>query len=520
MMLVAGCQQASTPDFSADRFAAHVRALSDDAMAGRRPGTPGYDRAGAWVAGEFERLGLVAVPGLDSFYQPVPMIETTPQRASLTIEGAVALTMDAADQVLALPDHQPQSATVTARAVFAGHGVVAAEFGVDDYAGLDVGGTIVVVRDGAPASLGRDERSYFGMLRTKAREAAAHGAVGLVVLSDKEGEDFRREAAHQVRPWFSWRRRAGEAPAPESALRVTLLLSAEAGAALLEGEGGDAGGTRGFEFRRQLTLAQDNLNRPVESANVIGMLPGSDPEFAHEYVLVMAHLDHLGTDPARAGDRIFNGAMDNATGIATMLEVARAIAGANRGPRRSILFLADTGDETGYAGVDYLAQHLPVPARSVVAALNIDMPYLLFPLRGEGGGIFLYGDKHSTLGARAVDAAARLGIATLPVPDVESTRFPLSDHIPLTERGIPALRIKPGYRMEDPLHRRQRVLAFKERHYHQVSDNIGQPINYQAGADYAAIHYALARDLADSGDRPRWNAASFLARRFARGGGR
>lgn len=505
---------------STGRFAADVRILSDDAMGGRKPGTPGYDRASAYVAAEFEKMGLVPVPTLRDFHQRVPMTETISRRASLAVKESAGAVLDSPDQVVALPDNQGRSDKVTARAVFAGYGIVAPDLGIDDYAGLDVTGSIVVIRDGAPADIGRDAQSYFAMLRTKAREAARRGAVGMVILSGKVGAEFRRMAVHHPRSWFSWRRAAGEAPAPESVLRVTLLLSADAGARLMAGESGNAAEWQGFEMQRRLTLTQDNVTRPAESANVIGLLPGSDPVLAREYVLVMAHLDHLGTDPARAGDRIFNGAIDNASGVATVLAVARAFTSSENRPRRSILFLATTGEETGFSGTDYFAHHLPVPAGAILGALNIDMPYLLFPLHGEGGGIFLYGDEHSDLGARAAAAAARLDIAVLSVPQVESTRFPNSDQAPLTELGVPALRMKPGYLLEDPLHRRQRVAAFREQHYHQVSDDIGQAIDYQAGADYAAVHYELARDIADRTDRPRWNPDSFLARRFANRGAR
>lgn len=502
------------PAISADRFAADVRVLSDDAMAGRQPGTPGYDRAAGYVKAEFERMGLVPPPTQASFYQRVPMTETTAGSASIAIEGSTRIVLNTSDQVIALPDNQGRSARVTARAVVAGYGIAAPEFGIDDYANVKVAGKIVVVRDGAPASLDRDAQSYFSMLRTKAREAARRGAVGLVILSGKTGAEFHQITAHHPRDWFSWRRADKEARAPESALRVMLLLSAEADAKLMAGEAGDIAGRQSFEMRQRLTLTQVNVTRLAESANVIGLLPGSDPVLAHEYVLMMAHLDHLGTDPNRAGDKIFNGAMDNAAGVATILAVARAFMNSER-PRRSILFLATTGEETGFSGTDYFAHHLPVPAKALIGALNIDMPYLLFPLRGEGGGMFLYGDDHSDLGSRVAAAAARLDIAILPVPQVESTRFPNSDQAPLTELGIPALRMKPGYRLEDPLHRRQKVAAFREQHYHQVSDDVCQAIDYQAGADYAVVHYDLARDLADRTERPRWNPDSFLARRFA-----
>jgi Zn-dependent M28 family amino/carboxypeptidase len=243
------------------------------------------------------------------------------------------------------------------------------------------------------------------------------------------------------------------------------------------------------------------------SPNVLGLIPGSDPALRDEVVILMAHLDHVGVRETKGGDGIINGAMDNAAGVAIVLEVARTFASSETRPRRSILFLAVTGEESGLLGTFYFASHPPVSLERIVGVVNLDMPLLTFNFTD----IVAFGAEHSTLGAAAAKAAAAGGAHLSPDPMPAEGIFTRSDHYALVRKGVPALFMTPGFEGQGETAWK----TFLGEHYHQPSDDLSQPFNWPAAARFAQITCGLVRDIANATERPRWNKGDFFGDTFA-----
>ncbi len=248
----------------------------------------------------------------------------------------------------------------------------------------------------------------------------------------------------------------------------------------------------------------------MHSPNVVAVLPGSDPALKDEYVLLMAHLDHDGVDQSVPGpDKIYNGAMDNAAGVATLIEAAHAMVESGTRPKRSILFAAVTAEEDGLLGSDYLSRHPVVKDGKVVAVVNLDMPVLLYDFTD----VIAFGAEHSTLGAIVARAAGRDNVTLSPDPIPEQGIFTRSDHYNFVERGIPSVFLVTGYAGDG----KKVNDDFEANHYHQVSDDLKLPFNWQAGAKFARINYLIAREIADAPEAPRWYSDSFFGNLFASG---
>lgn len=249
--------------------------------------------------------------------------------------------------------------------------------------------------------------------------------------------------------------------------------------------------------------------RTYKAPNVIGVLPGSDPVLKNEYVVLSAHLDHVGTDPLRAGDKIYNGAMDNASGVATMLETARVFAGSKHRPKRSILFVALAGEESGLLGSNYLARNPVVGTGKVVANVNLDMPILLYDFQD----VIAFGGEHSTMGEVTARAGASMGVSVSPDPMPEEDFFERSDHYSFVKVGVPSIFLMTGFRNGGE----KAFRTFLAKNYHQPSDQTDLPFNWEAGAKFARLNYLIARDVADAPEAPRWYEGNRYGDRFARG---
>lgn len=249
--------------------------------------------------------------------------------------------------------------------------------------------------------------------------------------------------------------------------------------------------------------------RTYKAPNVIGILPGSDPVLKNEYVVLSAHLDHVGTDPLRAGDKIYNGAMDNASGVATMLETARAFAGSKQRPKRSILFVALAGEENGLLGSNHLARNPVVGAGKVVANVNLDMPILLYDFQD----VIAFGGEHSTMGEITARAGASMGVSVSPDPMPEEDFFERSDHYSFVKVGVPSIFLMTGFKNGGE----KAFRAFLAKNYHQPSDQTDLPFNWEAGAKFARLNYLIARDVADAPEAPRWYEGNRYGNRFAKG---
>jgi hypothetical protein len=508
---------AQAPDFSPEAFRAHVAFLADDLLEGREPGTRGYDLAARYVATRLEALGLRPAGEDGSWYQQVPLVRhglggsPTLSAAEVTIrhgEGAF-FRATGGSEALALD----------APAVFAGHGIDLPARGFDDYRGLDVRGKVVVVLPGVPNGTPSDVGAH--LQSDKARMAALRGAIGLIELRPASNRPPSPALlAALSRPVTAVADPAGNPVTDAPGLRFSVSLEIPQALRLFAGDSArlqQAGAraaagqrVRGFQLRRPLRITHDAppARTAFTSPNVVAVLPGSDPALAGEYVVLMAHLDHLGIrqsgDPA--SDRIRNGAMDNATGIATLIEVARQMSEAGNRPRRSILFAAVTAEELGLLGAQHLASN-PVVDGRIVGLVNLDMPVLTYNFTD----VIAFGAEHSTLGPIVRRAAAGMGVALTDDPLPEQGLFTRSDHYMFVQKGIPSVFLMTGFAGEGE----RRFREFLGTRYHSPADDLTLPFDWGAGARFAELNYRIAREIADSEQAPLWYRDSFFGHVFA-----
>jgi hypothetical protein len=394
-----------------------------------------------------------------------------------------------------------------APAVFAGYGLDAPGLGLDDYRGLDVSGKIVVAFDGTPPGLRSDVAAHLDS--DKRRAAAARGAIGLILVRRNAAD--RQNRGRPGEPGMTWLRQDGTPFTDAPGLRFVATANESLAAALFEGARRPLATLRrqarprGFALPRPLSIERDSVNTATRSTNVVAILPGTDPALANEYVLLMAHLDGIGIQPgtAEGEDRIRNGAMDNATGIATLIEVARQMSQDGNRPRRPILFAAVTAEEKGLLGAQYLARNPVVGDGRVVGVVNLDMPVLTYDFQD----VIAFGAEHSTIGPLVEQAARSVNVALTPDPLPEQGLFTRSDHYMFVREGIPAVFLMTGFAGEGE----REFRGFLGGRYHSPGDDISQRFDWTAGARFAELNYRIARAIADSDEAPRWNPDSFFA---------
>ena len=314
---------------------------------------------------------------------------------------------------------------------------------------------------------------------------------------------------------MSWVGEDGLPDGYQPSLRGAAYLHPEAAAVLFRGSSVpleqvfqadlDQQPVTGFDLGVRVSLARKSSYRRLESPNVIAVIEGSDPVLKGEYLVYSGHLDHLGVVANEEGvEEIYNGAMDNAAGIATLLETARILSGEK--PKRSVLFLAVTGEEKFLLGSGYFAKNPTVPIDSIVANINLDMPLFTYPF----SDVVAFGAHNSTLKGYVERAAASAGIALSPDPMPEQGLFTRSDHYRLVQEGVPAVFLVTGFNSKDPeIDAGQVFQAHLKEHYHKPSDDTNLPIDYEAGALFTEIN------ICNSRERPRWNEGDFFGRAFA-----
>ena len=516
-------------DPAALRISRDVAILADDKMEGRETGTRGYALASDHVAKRYAEIGLRPAGDDGGFFQQVPLLQSTRQREGARFEVArngrsIALRFQ--DQFLPQADFDASSSEVTAPAVFVGQGVHAPGLEHDDYAGLDLHGKIAVLFNGAPASFDNDRRAFYSSRREKLRELVARGAVGAVFVSTAEDEarsPWERGAMDWDRPSMRLRGEDGSAIDSFPALKVVAAVSAAAADLVFADSDKSAaelfaaaskGELKGFALPGTLTLASRSHIVLAESRNVVGLLPGSDASLANEYVVYTAHLDHIGIGKPVKGDSINNGALDNALGVAIMLEAAQQLVDGKALPKRSQLFVAVTGEEKGLLGAEWFASHPTVPREALVANINMDMPVLMAPTTD----VVPIGVEHSSLKAALDDAAKDVGVALSPDPFPEESVFIRSDQYAFIRAGIPAVYLTGGVIPADKTNVRDPKLAlrfFLRNCYHQPCDDAtSQPIQYGDAVRLARLNARIGQLVGDAPQRPTWNTGDFFGERF------
>ena len=538
---VTGCVSSTAPKSaavqpaaSAKAIEAHMQFLASDELAGRETGSKEHEIASLYIATQLQALGLLPAGENGSYFQRVPL-----RKARLAQDSArFTLHVDGKDTELSYPKafftgpsmQYPQT-DVTAPLVFAGYGLVSKEFALDDYAGLDVKGKIVVLLAGRPDSLPSEEAAHLNSLKTKL--AAERGAVGIITIHTPKQEKTRPYATSLLylnAPSMEWLQadgtpadsypdlKAGAYVHPDAA--ASLFVKAEHSLADIFTQLENKQNPVGFELGVTASLSRRSTHEQISSPNVIAMLPGSDPVLKDEYVVITAHSDHIGlANDLRTDDKINNGAMDNAAGVSILLETARLFAALPQAPKRSILFVVVTGEEKGLLGADYFANNPTKPIDKLVANVNLDMPVLLYPF----ADMVAFGANHSSLGKVVERAAAKEGIALSPDPMPEQAIFTRSDHYTLVKKGVPAVFLMTGFKSQDPSQDGGKIWgSFFAKHYHKPSDDIPSlikdygAIRYDAGAVFANINYNIALDIANTEQRPYWLKQSFFSGVFGK----
>ena len=525
-------QSAASDEAQGKVWWAHVQKLADPSMNGRLTGSEDYLRAAAYVVEQFKAYGL-APAGVDGgFYQPVKFdvqrVDASKSSMKLVVDGKVTPLVLGEDAILG--SRSAQLKNVDAPLVFIGYGLHLPESKHDDFNSAEVPlsalkGKIVVYINGGPADLPGPLKSY---ARTApfAKALLEAGAVGSISIPTPKSMDF------------GWQRVASSASQP--GMRLAVAPDADAVAAKhpaladvhstmfsatfnpAQAEKLFAG--TGHPFAELLALADAQKPLPrfalgkslmatvagetshVVSPNIVGELRGSDPTLAKEYVLVSAHLDHLGVGAPINGKTIYSGAMDDASGVATVLETAKKFSAAKTRSKRSVLFVIFTAEEKGLLGSRYFAGHPTVPESKIVADLNLDMFMPLFALKK----LHVQGLDESTLGddAKKVGAAHGIVIAADPEPDRNS--FIRTDQYSFVQAGVPALAMKFGWTMGSPEYKAWR--AWLAQRYHSTDDDLTQPVDLVAAAQFNDFFADLARAVADDPARPHYLDSSFFRR--------
>ena len=521
LLAVAAPLQAATPtaadSASAQRVRADVEFLASDSLEGRDTGSRGYLIAADYVASQFRAIGLEPAGEKGGWFQQVPFRRAsfeTPPRMTLTV-GGKTVALEQGKDAGVRPSVTAKTRNLTAGFVFVGYGLKDPRHGFDDYRGLNLKGKIAVALAGTPKGLPSEIEAHLNA--SKDRMAAEAGAVGFVEIGDGGRPNSLRRYNRPLIDWVDTNGRAGSTPA---GIVLQLGLSKEIAERLFEGAPrslasvqSDAKrdgkpGPRGFALRPTLTVQAESKWEDFTSPEVIALLKGSDPTLAAEHVVLMGHLDHLGVKPdAKPGeDAIYNGALDNAAGVATMLEAARLFAAQPVRPKRSILFIANTGEERGLLGADYYAGHPTVPASSIVGLVDLDMPLLLYPFTD----VTAFGADHSTIGAVVAEAGRSMGVSVSPDPMPEEAIFTRSDHYQFVRRGVPAVLLMTGHANGG----KDIWNSWLNKIYHSPQDDLTQKIDWDAGARYALLNYRISRAMADAPTRPMWLQGDYFGDLF------
>jgi Zn-dependent M28 family amino/carboxypeptidase len=508
----------SAADTGGKRWWSYVEALANDGMQGRQTGSPEHRKAAEYVASQFQQAGL-SPAATDGYLQPVKF----DVRRIVESQSSLELVRDGKAERLVLGD----DATVGLRTnpadavdgplVFAGYGLAVPEMKFDDFAGLDLKGKIAVTISGGPSSIPGNLRAHYGSAAERGKFLEQAGAIGVVTIQNPGSADvpWARSSLARLQESMSL---TDPGLVDMKSVRLTVTVNAAHADKWLAGSGhtiaellklADAGQPLPrFPLKASLRAKVTVERRQVESQNVVAAIQGTDPALKNEYVVLSAHLDHVGVGEPIKGDRIYNGAMDDASGVASLLEIARSLRDAKTMLRRSLLFVVVTGEEKGLLGSRYFAAHPTVDAKHMVADLNMDMFLPLYPMRL----LTVYGLGESDLGADVRKVAAAMKVEVQDDPAPQRNVFVRSDQYNFIRRGIPAVMIAFGSRKGSPEEAAEK--AWLTNRYHAPSDDLSQPVDLPAAAAYNQFMTTLATTVANETARPQWKPESFF-RRFA-----
>jgi hypothetical protein len=511
---------------SADAIRADMRFLADDGLEGRGTATRGHELAAKYMATRFEGMGLQPAGDNNSYFQSVPVrsLRTDVAKSSLAItRNGTPLSLTSHVDFIIEPDPVAPDVSVDGPVVFAGFGITAPNQNYDDYKSLDVKGKIVALAQGAP-NFPSSIKAHYSAFEVKAKIAADHGAVGIIAIEDPVSEamyPFAKFVRDLANPEFRWLDKQSRPNDYLPEIKAGVFLSIDATRQLFEGSGHSAdeifkgakdGKLSAFPLPVTAKIHVVTESKDLHSPNVVAKLEGSDPILKGEYLVYTAHLDHLGIGEPIKGDAIYNGALDNASGSATILEVAQAFARMNPRPRRSILFVSVTGEEAGELGSEYFAHYPTVAKHSIVADINIDEVFLLYPLQD----VIAFGAEHTSLESVIQRAAKRMGIVESPDPMPEQVVFIRSDQYSFVKQGIPAVMPSPGFKSDNPkINAFQIATKWMDDTYHEPNDDMNQPnLDFNAAAQFARFTFLCGYYVTQDTPRPTWNKGDFFGDQY------
>jgi Zn-dependent M28 family amino/carboxypeptidase len=490
-----------------EHIRAHVRFLSHDLLEGRGTGQRGGDIAGEYIATQFALYGLKPAGNNGTYMQKVPMVGITPgpeTTFSLVPASGDPVELRPLDEYVGYDNTQQPESDVDAAIVYVGYGIEAPEYKWDDYKGVDVKGKVLLMLVNEPASddatfFKGKALTYYGRWTYKYEEAARKGAVGVILIHRTDMASYPWEVVRNSNSGEKSFLKLDGTPHLKIASWVQLEVArklAAMGSMDLDRMIADAQSREFHPVALPVNLKAHMVSklRKFESNNVLGMLAGADPKLKQEAVMYTAHYDHLGIRPDMAGDNIYNGADDNATGCGIVLELARVFAEAAQKPRRSVLFASVTAEEQGLLGSEYLGKHLPIPAGKITLDLNYDD----IPPLGSPEEVEVSGSERTTFYPAVEATAKEFRLAIRPDSRPEAGHYYRSDHFSLARVGIPAFSINEGmkYKGHDIAWGMQQADEYTTKHYHQPSDEYHSDMNFTGDAAMARFGFALGWEAA------------------------
>ena len=521
--------QAQIQDVSGSKIKAHVKFLSSDLLEGRGVGTRGGDLAAEYIASQFAVAGAKPAGDGGTYFQRVPLVGVTTQADSTLVatSGGKSASFEWQKEFVGGSHRQQTNEKFDAEVVFVGHGIVAPEEHWNDFKDVDVRGKIIVLFTNEPQPENPEvfkgkTLTYYGRWTYKYEQAVRMGALGALIIHTTPTAGYGWEVVRN-----SWSKEDPQVrlEAGKPALALAGWMTQDAGQKLfaMAGKTVDemlrAADSRDFRPMPLGIRLRGNFNakvRPIESKNVVAVVPGSDSRLKHEYVIFTAHWDHLGVALAVNGDTIYNGAIDNATGCGILLETARAWAAMEQKPRRSALFLSVTAEEAGLRGSEYYGQHPLVPLGKTAVDINYDA---LYPW-GRTKDIVTLGADRTTVWPIVQEAAQRYQYEIQPDPRPEQGSYYRSDHFMLARVGVPSFSVKTGALIfgKSPAYSAEMFAEYNTLHYHQPSDEYHEDWDFSGIEQAAKFGMLIGLNVANSEVMPTWNAGDeFLPARVASG---
>jgi Zn-dependent M28 family amino/carboxypeptidase len=518
LLVMVACTAQAAEHFDGHTWWDTVKEISDDKYEGRDTGSKGEHQAQEFIVGKLKALG-VEPAGSNGYFQSVKLrtVEIDEPHCQLSlVQDGHAQTLTLGEQAY-FSTRYPLAPKVDAQLVFVGYGLNIPEKNYNDFAGLDLQNKVAVILTGSPADVPSALSAHYQSRAERWKALKAAGAIGLIQIQNPASVDlpWARSALNRNHPSMDL---IGPEFDETSGSKVAIAFNPAYADLLLQGSGHtfaelaalgkDRKPLPHFALKTSLSATTATHSRDVDSTNIVARIPGADPQLKPEYVVLSAHIDHVGIGEPINGDRIYNGAMDNGSGSALLLDIARSLQQTHTALKRSLLLVWVTGEEKGLLGSKYFAEHPTVAAKSMIADINTDMFLPIIPLKI----LTVYGLAESDLGDRVRQVGDQLNVQIQPDPQPLLNVFIRSDQYNFVRHGVPSLMIDVGAAPGTP--DAAIIKAWRTERYHAPSDDANQPVNLATAAAYEEVIRTLVIEVANDPKRPQWKQDSFF-RRYA-----